>query len=810
MAAKHFTQSQHDYGVLSIGFSHADKSMNILSEEVLLEFNDLLSDISKNSDVRGLVIYSQKSDHFIAGADIADIETLASDKEDPETSVKHGATKMQAVFQKIAELKIPTVCAIHGVCLGGGLELALACDYRILSHDSSTKLGFPEVQLGLLPGAGGTQRLPRLIGIVSAIDLITSARRIGAKKALRLGIADAVVGQKQLLSMALSVAAKKEQRLSPRKRHLRSWLLSIALERNPLGRKVVAKAAKKKILAQSKGFYPAPIYALNSVLKGISLPLNLGLKKEAGYFAKLAMTPQSRSLIHLFHATNHIKKTPYASLSAHGVVEIDIDIDSAAQKDTDVDVSSGDDMEIAPVKEKKAQDVVQRKISSKKASKKSDSHKQGKRFAAKISEDSVDNATDADGDLQKLTSCNAVAIIGAGFMGAGIATLCAYKKVKVILSDPSSEAVGRALQYAYQFFQKRVRSRRSKSFEASQSFARISAGMSSHGFSKTDMVIEAVFEDLSLKRQILSELEKDAASDWVFASNTSAIPIADIAKNSQDPSRIIGMHFFSPAEKMPLLEVVKSKYSAHDALYRGVKLGQKLGKQVIVVDDGPGFYTTRVLAFFLAEAICLLEEGVQVEQIDQAMTRFGFPVGPLTLLDEVGIDVGAHVLDTMVKAYPKKLQKSKHVDRLLDLKKLGKKNGDGIYLYEKGKKRSGQWKKKGVDPKVEKLFASSQRASSISTEEIQRRLNLIFINESACCLDDGILHHAFDGDVGAVFGLGYPPFLGGPFYNADVQGAASIVDQLAAYAKTYGERYVAADILKKHAKNSSAFFSKIA
>lgn len=736
MSSKHFQIEMQGDGLAWLCFDHAHSSLNILEEEVLLELNDVLSQISKDSAIQRLVFYSGKENQFIAGADIADIEKLTQDPEHPEKKAREGAMRMQAVFQKLSELKCSTVCAIHGGCLGGGLELALACDYRVLSDDPCTKLGLPEVNLGLLPGAGGTQRLPRLIGIISALDLITTGKKISARKAQKIGLADAVVGEKQLLRIATQFTHPKTRITLRSRRSFKKIFASLVMERNPLGRRLITKKAQSAIDAKTKGFYPAPATALKAVMEGYALPLNLGLKREARYFGKLSVTPESKACIHLYHATQHIKKTPYGSPAP-------------------LDATQENSAQLPHL------------------------------------------------DVQE------VAIIGGGFMGAGIATLCAARNIPSLLSDPAPQAVGRALRYAHNYFHKRVRRRRLKAFEASRCLASISPSLQPTGAHRADVVIEAVPEDLALKQKILKGLEEKAAPDWVFASNTSALPIAQIAAVARHPERVVGMHFFSPAEKMPLLEVIKTPQSAHNALHKVVRLGQKLGKQVIVVSDGPGFYTTRALAFYLAEAISLLEQGAEVEVIDRTMTQFGFPVGPLALLDEIGIDVGIHVLETMMEAFPSRIQKSSQVQKLMDEKRLGRKTAKGFYLYKKSKESSAidGLKKAGVDTEIYKIFQSTPSEEKPTAEEIRERLSLIFVNESLRCLDEGILDHAFDGDVGAVFGLGFPPFLGGPFHYVDTLGPRAVLSSLSSLQRSHGARFEPATSLKKNAKDDSRFFS---
>ncbi|MCY4380789.1 MAG: 3-hydroxyacyl-CoA dehydrogenase NAD-binding domain-containing protein [Proteobacteria bacterium] len=819
-ATHYFSWQVHD-SVAILEFKNTRESVNILHEEALRELDDHLTRLTTNTQgLVGLVISSGMTDHFIVGADIKDIELLRNSQDDPEKKVAAGATYMQDVFQKLADLPMKTVCAIHGRCLGGGLELALACDYRVVSSDPKTKLGFPEVQLGLMPGAGGTQRLPRLIGIVPAINLITTARNVSGKKAFQLGLASTVTSPYQLLSWAIKIANNKTRPSFVKKRRSQTLfekVLGIMVERNPLSRKVIFYFAKKKISEKTKNAYPAPLIALKSIFEGYQLPLNLGLKKEAKYFAQLALTRESSALIHLFHATNHLKKSPYAqptpAESPNTKKQTTSQQPSPSSQNRHEPSSDSVDYDHAPGTHKISDHLVdQSQIAN-----------HGTAVVAKEDQtqdemDSINEVTEKNKELLASSfntsetdamnhGFNKVGLVGGGFMGSGIATLCAVKGIPTVITDPSAAALGRVYQYAQKFLRKRVQRRRMKSFEMGKAMMSIAATQNSDELRCCPFVIEAVFENLKLKQDILQNLEAQASDNWVFASNTSAIPISNIAAAAKHPNRVVGMHFFSPAEKMPLCEIVKTSVSDHSAIHQAYQLAQKLGKQVICVNDGNGFYTTRTLAFFLAEAIRLLEEGVKVEDIDQAMTQFGFPVGPLTLMDEVGLDVGYHVLSTMIKAFPGRIYSSSHVEQMITKKFLGRKTKKGIYLYQKvrGKKGSTDLKKAGVNPDIQQIFQIKKEAS-LSAYDIQKRLSLIFINESVRCLDEQILASAYDGDVGAVFGLGFPPFLGGPFFYADQLGAQNIVDDLTKLQKTLGAGFQPAEQLIKNAKESRSFY----
>lgn len=703
-----FFSVQRDGSIAVVVIDRKDKDMNILSESVVRDLDGVVDGLASDPQVTGVVFLSGKKDQFIVGADITDIEAFKTAQD-----AANGSKAMQAVFQKIHKLKVPTVAALHGPVLGGGLELALACTWRIATTDDKTKLGLPEIQLGFIPGAGGTQRLPRLIGLQTALDMILTAKRVDGAKALKVGLVDACVDQSMLREESIKLAAKKRAADSHKKSTAAQW----ALEGNLIGRKVMAQQAHSMVEKKTKGFYPASYKALESVFSGFEMSLEKGLDLEAKLFGELVQTPESRSLVHLFHATNAIKKHPYKDAGT-------------------------------------------------------------KRFAGKP----IKN----------------IGVIGGGFMGSGIANVCADRGIRVQVSDPSKESLGKMLKSARTFFYKKVQRRRLKPFQADSKVAQITPQLAPVGFQRADVVVEAVFEDLKLKQKILAGLEANAHEDWVFASNTSALPITGIAEVSKNPERILGMHFFSPVEKMPLLEIVVTEKTADWATARAIELGNTMGKTIIVVKDSPGFYTTRVLAFYLAEAATMVGSGVAIDHIDQVLVEFGWPVGPITLIDEVGIDVGMHVMNTMASAWPARFSTPPQFTPVKESGRLGRKNGKGFYLYEDGKKT-------GVDTGIYSLL-KIQPNKNISKEEIIERCVLGYVNESIRCLEEGIIPTAYEGDIGSVFGLGFPPFRGGPFKYVDTMGASKVVEALQALAKKFGPRFEPCSLLVKMANEQKRFF----
>jgi 3-hydroxyacyl-CoA dehydrogenase / enoyl-CoA hydratase / 3-hydroxybutyryl-CoA epimerase len=712
-------QTEINNGVLMICFDRQDSDVNCISEVVINHLEKILDQVQADTAITGIVFYSGKKGQFIVGADIKEFERFQS-AEDAE----QGATALGSVFDRISLLPIPSVAAIEGQCLGGGLELSLACDWRVACDSQETQLGLPEIQLGLIPGAGGTQRLPRLIGIQGALDLILTGKRLRPAKARKVGLVDETVPAHLLLSVAREYAAKKKRKpqdKAPSKKGFASDLPRWVTDRNPVGRGFMRKKARDMIDEKTKGFYPASYKALDAVFDGYERKLSDGLKLERKLFGQLYITPESRSLIHLFHATTHCKKNPY-------------------------------------------KEEVKEKFGGRKTTQ--------------------------------------IGIMGAGLMGMGIATIAADRGLRVRTSDPSKESHSRGLKSARKFYNKKLKRKRLKPFEVEMRMARISPALNTLGFETCEVAIEAVLEDLKLKQKILSEHESKAKGEWIFATNTSALPVKEIAALSNHKDRVIGLHFFSPVEKMPLLEIVVTPETADWVVGRCFELGQQLGKQVVVVKDSPGFYTTRALAFYLNEAAIMLNEGVSIEDIDDALTGFGFPVGPITLIDEVGIDVGGHVLETMANSFGDRIKLPEGFGRLLEEGRLGRKAGKGFYTYQNDKKSS-------PDRDVYNLIRNADtKEKTLAAETIIDRCLMPFIAESVRCLEESVLNHAFDGDVGAVFGLGFPPFWGGPFRYCDHLGAKSIVERMSALESEYGERFKAPDLLQQNAESNKLFYPK--
>ncbi len=683
------------------------EKMNTLKASFGPEVHNIIKQIRDNTALQGLIFISGKPDNFIAGADINMIAGCQTALE-AQTLAHQG----QQIMAEIAALPIPVVAAIHGACLGGGLELALACHSRICTDDEKTKLGLPEVQLGLLPGSGGTQRLPRLIGVSHALDMILTGKQLRPRQALKLGLVDEVVPQSILLTAAVELVGKGRQ--ASRTLPVRERILA-----GPLGRSLLFSMVSKKTEQKTRGNYPATQRIIDVIKVGLGQGSFSGYESEAKAFGELAMTPQSVALRGLFFASTELKKE-------HGA------------------------------------DAQPRAI-------------------------------------------NAVGVLGGGLMGGGIAFVTATKgKLPVRIKDINNDGINHALKYSWDLLDKKVRRRHMKAAERQREMARISGGTNYHGFQNRDIVVEAVFEDLTLKQKMVAEIEQNAAPHTIFASNTSSLPIADIAANAARPEQVIGLHYFSPVDKMPLVEVIPHARTSAETISTTVALAKKQGKTPIVVGDSAGFYVNRILAPYVNEAMRCLVEGEPVDKIDNALVAFGFPVGPIQLLDEVGIDVGTKISPILQQAYGDRFAAPSEIAAILNDDRKGRKNGRGFYLYPGKGSRS----KKQVDPAIYTLLGVSSKGQ-LTEKEIAQRCVMMMLNEAARCLDEGVVRSARDGDIGGVFGIGFPPFLGGPFRYMDTLGAGEVVAQLQRLASQYGERFTPCERLLQMVEEQRNFWGKV-
>ncbi len=718
------TLELHDAGVAVATFDLPGAPVNVLGPAAAAAFGLLFDRLDRDPAIRACVLRSGKPDAFVAGADIEQFAALR-DATDAEALSWQG----QAMADRLERSRVPVVAAVHGACLGGGLELALACAWRVATDDAKTTFALPEVQLGLIPGMGGTQRLPRRIGLQPALDMILTGKTVRARRARKLGIVDDLVHPAVLLDVAVQRA--RELAAGSRKRGgvVRPRTASaLLLDGNPVGRTIVFSRAREQVVKKTGGHYPAPLAALEAVHDGYAHGRDAGLKQEARRFGELAVTSASRELVYLFHATTALKK--------------------------DDGVGGGEPL---PVRQ--------------------------------------------------------LAVVGAGFMGTGIAALAARRGTPVRLKDGDLARVAKGIDAVRTILRGALVRRRATALEVRAQQALVTGTAEFTGFGRADLVIEAVFEDLALKRRVIADAEQ-AAPHAVLATNTSTIPVSEIAEGARRRERVVGMHFFSPVDRMPLLEVVRAEASAPDAVATAVAYGRKLGKTVIVVGDGPGFYVNRILAPYLNEAGWLLDAGVPIERIDAALAGWGFPVGPFQLMDEVGFEVAAKAGQVVADAFGDRLTPAPALQRALESGRGGRKARQGFYKYDASGRRAGVdasvYTIVGVRPLTgaalgpERPAAAAERGrergevvagegatgdAPYGAAQIVWRTVYPMLDEAVRCLDDGVIRSPRDGDVGAVFGIGYPAFRGGPFRTLDAIGPAAVVQVLDHLARAHPGRF---------------------
>lgn len=710
------TIEKRDDGVAVITMDLPGESVNTLKTTFAADFTRVFDEVEQDTSVKAVVFTSGKKD-FVVGADVKMLEAASSAREAEEMS-RAG----QRAMNRLANFRVPVVAAISGGCLGGGLELALACHGRVATEDA--KLGLPECQLGLLPGAAGTQRLPRLVDIQTALDMLLTGKQVRARKAKKIGLVDEVVPRAILVDVAAERALKLAKKDRKSKKGLRDFLepdelQEWALTQNPVGRKVVFDQARKALVKKTRGNYPAQERILDVVKTGLEDGFEAGLDAEAKAFGELVVSPQAAQLMGIFFATTAMKK-----------------------------------------------------------------------------ENGIDDASVEARPLDR------IGMLGAGLMGAGIAYVTADKaKIPVRLKDRDDDGVAGGLSYIRRLVDKKVKRKHMSRIDAGVLMTQVSGATTYATFENIPLVVEAVFEDLGLKHRVLKDVEDAGPEDVIFASNTSSIPITKIAEGSRHPETVIGMHYFSPVEKMPLLEIIVTDKTADWVTATCVELGKKQGKTVIVVNDGVGFYTSRVLGPMMNEAAYLLSEGVRVEDIDGALVDWGFPVGPITLLDEVGIDVAEKVGHIVHGHFGDRMKPPASFERLIADKRHGRKNERGFYLYGAAAKKG----KKQVDESVYGVLGITPD-KRVPADEIAQRCALQFVNEAALCFGEGILRSARDGDIGAIFGIGFPPFRGGPFHYVDAVGVTEIVARMQRFRDRLGNRFAPAPVLLEMAETGRTFY----
>lgn len=701
-----FTLDVRDDGIAILTMDVPGESMNTLKVEFAEQIDTVLQQINADSSIKGVVVVSGKDNSFVAGADISMLAACES-AEDATAIAKGG----QDMFQRIEDMPVTFVAAIHGPALGGGLELALACHYRVCSDDAKTQVGLPEVQLGLLPGSGGTQRLPRLISVQQAMKMMLTGASVRAKQAKKYGIVDDMVPRSILLDVAIEMAKKPK----PNRKGPKLDTMGKFLEKTSVGRNLMFNQARKQTASKTQGNYPSPELIIDCIETGLSKGFQKGLEVEAKHFGHLVMSSESAALRSLFFATTQMKK-----------------------------------------------------------------------------ENGVEGVPPA-----KLSK---IGVLGGGLMGGGIAFVTASKAgLPARIKDIRSEGIANAIKYSFDILNKKVKRRFMQKSDMQKQLARLTGSVDYSGFSNVDVVIEAVFEDLALKQKMVADVEENCAEHTIFASNTSSIPIAQIAEKAKRPEQVIGLHYFSPVDKMPLAEVIAHEKTSDQTISTTVELAKKQGKTPIVVKDGAGFYVNRILAPYMNEAAEILLSGEPIEHIDKSLVKFGFPVGPIKLLDEVGIDVGTKIGPFLQAQFGDRFASNPDFEKILADDRKGKKNKRGFYDY------SGKKPGKEVDESLYTLLGISP-SSKLSRAVIAERCVLLMLNEAAMCLDEGVVRNARDGDIGAIFGIGFPPFLGGPFRYMHTLGIEHVIARLEHYQGLYGDKFAPAECLKKMRDEGRSFY----
>ena len=699
-----------EQGVALLSFDLPGEPVNKLSPAAVAEFEQVFfGQLQDDPSVRAVVLISGKPDNFIAGADI-DQFLLIRTPEDGAAMSKAG----QDLINRLEHYSKPVVAAIHGACLGAGLELSLACWWRIATDHPKTQLGLPEIQIGILPGAGGCQRLPRTIGLRAALDIILAGKSERAQKAFRLGLVDELVHPAILREVAVRAALRLADQGRPR-REPRGGLAGALLDRNAIGRRIVYRQARATVRKKTGGHYPAPLAAIEAIRAGLERGMETGLLVEREEFGRLAVTDVARQLIGIFFATTALKK-----------------------------------------------------------------------------DDGVPPGTPA-------RPVRRLGVVGAGFMGAGIAgTAVIQAEVESRLKDADLSRVGKGLRSAQAILDGRLKRKRLTRQQHERLSGLLTATADWTGFRGADLIIEAVFEDLEVKRQVMGDLESVVPAETVIATNTSTIPIGRIGDLMRHPERFLGMHYFSPVDRMPLLEVIPGPVTAPTAIATAVRFGRQMGKTVIVVADSPGFWVNRILSPYLNEAGRLLEEGVPIEVLDRAMTGYGFPVGPATLLDEVGFDVATKAGGVMHAAFGDRLTPAGALASLMADGRLGRKNGRGFYQYDGSRKG-------GVDDSAYDVIGVKPLAD-VDVLMVRNRLAYLMLNEAAMAFAEGVVRSPRDGDIGAVFGIGFPPFRGGPLRAIDAEGPETTVRMLQDLALAFGERFAPCDALVQLARSGGRYY----
>jgi len=657
----------------------------VLDVPLLLDLDRAVDEVERDRDLQGVVITGRGPLSFAAGADVDTIAEI----EDPELAAKL-VRNVQELFARIERLgregggRLRTVAAVGGPVPGGACELSLACDRIVLVEHPKTRIGLPEVLLGIFPSWGGATRLPRRIGVPAALPAILGGKLYPAKKAYKPGLVDRLTKPEYLLDVADDIAAGRKPCGRRRRSGLKYWLV----DRNPLAGAIIASQARKGVLKQTRGHYPAPLAVLPIVVRSPRVSLAESLRSEVDAVRPLATSPVTKNLVRLFLQSEEAKKLAQGPEGT-----------------------------------------------------------------------SVEPFTRA-------------AVIGGGVMGAGIASILAEKGIAARLRDIDRAPLDAAQVAHRREIEKKRKRRRLEKHAANGAIDRLEVTTDATGFKRCDIVIEAVAERLDVKQAVFGEMAALVADDAILATNTSSLSVDAIAEGLPHPERVVGLHFFNPVRRMPLVEIVRGTRTSEETLARVAKLAIDLGKTPVVTRDVAGFLVNRLLGPYLDEAVRLVAAGAEPDAIDTALVAFGMPMGPIELIDEVGLDIAAHAAKSLFEAYGERMQPSTHLQPLVAAGQLGKKTGAGLYVWEPGK--GSRLKKAGRNPKA----ASTPSGVSFSREELVDRLVGAMINEAARCIEEEVVDGPGSLDLATVFGTGFAPFRGGVLRHADERGLDALVGVL--------------------------------
>jgi 3-hydroxyacyl-CoA dehydrogenase/enoyl-CoA hydratase/3-hydroxybutyryl-CoA epimerase len=701
-------------GIARLVFDLPGKKVNVLSSTVMEELDGLIGSLAQRRDVRCLVVESGKPGVFIAGADLREFEAIT----DSRTAERMSAAG-QEIYNRIADLPFPTIAVIDGAAAGGGLELALACDYRLATDNPRTQLSLPETTLGLLPGWGGTYRLPRLIGLIQALQLILPGKAVDGVQAARIRLADACYPSsfirdktEEFVRAILAPAGGRAVQGRRKKKRLSRRLA----EGTPIGRAIVFGRARAGLAAKGGKHYPGLEAALQVLRKTVHASRARALEAERRAIGLLLPTSVCKNLVRLYFAREAVKKS----------------------------------------------------------------------------------ASPRDGGPPRTIS--RAAVLGAGTMGGRIAWLFTRNDTPVVLKDLSWDAVRKGYASAYEVYRELKKRRRYDERQINLKMHRLSGAVDYVGLGRPDFVVEAVFENLEVKKKVLAEVEAHIGPEAILASNTSSLSITDLAAGLRHPERFLGLHFFNPPNLMPLVEIVPGPRTGEQTIRDTASLALALGKTPIVVRDRPGFLVNRLLMPYLTESTRLVDEGCDYRKVDRLLQDFGLPMGPFALLDEIGIDIAIEVAGILGSSYGGRMEPPALFAALKGRRDLlGRKSGRGFYVY------SG--KSKSPNPEMLELAAKRRRqGESPDRFDIVHRPILAMLNEAARALEEGAVASAQELDLALVLGVGFPPFRGGILRYADELGLRRVRDTLARFAGQLGDRFAPAPLIEKLAAGGEGFY----